>query len=493
MLIVTIDEKEYLRLGLLLEQTFPEARIQMVTSSINGAGSTRSGTFNRSAEYLYFVQFGKSAPVPLPLGSEWNPVGTKNKSDIRWNLLMRSGTQPFRTTHPNLFYPVYVRDTIDGPVFHSVGEPFYGDGWQEQPAPEGCTAVWPIRKDGQEGRWQINPSALRTLIGEGSARLGKWNGERTTPYYLKLGERRKVQEGVFKVIGHRADGSVITDASDYEARFVPTDVWRISSHDAGNSGSRLIAALTPDRKFPYPKSLYAVEDSLRFFVKDKPNALILDFFAGSGTTAHAVMRLNRQDGGRRQCISVTNNEVAADEQNALRKGGLRPGDPEWEQWGICDYITKPRIEAAITGRTPQGDLITGDYKFVDEFPLSEGFQENAQFFSLTYETRTEVAHHKAFRQVAPLLWFRAGARGECIGAEPEGGWALAETYGVLVDLDASTAFVEAVEAASCIGMAYIVTDDERRFQAVARRLPEDVETVRLYESYLRNFQIRNGG
>ena len=138
-LIVTIDEKEYLRLGLLLEQTFPEARIQMVTSSINGAGSTRSGTFNRSAEYLYFVQFGKSAPVPLPLGSEWNPVGTKNKSDIRWNLLMRSGTQPFRTTHPNLFYPVYVRDTIDGPVFHSVGEPFYGDGWQEQPAPEGCT------------------------------------------------------------------------------------------------------------------------------------------------------------------------------------------------------------------------------------------------------------------------------------------------------------------------------------------------------------------
>ena len=255
----------------------------------------------------------------------------------------------------------------------------------------------------------------------------------------------------------------------------------------------MLRELMPDRRFPYPKSLYAVEDAVRFSVAEKPNAIVLDFFAGSGTTAHAVMRLNRQDGGRRQCISVTNNEVGADEQKALRKAGLRPGDPEWERRGICDYITKPRLEAAITGRTPDGDLVKGDYKFVDEFPISEGFEENTEFFELTYETRTEVAHHKAFRRIAPLLWLRAGARGACIETEPEDGWTLAEAYGVLVDLDVSTTFVEAVEVANGIGMAYIVTDDERRFQAVARRLPEGVEAVRLYESYLRNFQIRNGG
>lgn len=63
------------------------------------------------------------------------------------------------------------------------------------------------------------------------------------------------------------------------------------------------------------------------------NPDILDFFSGSGTTAHAVMRLNRQDGGSRQCISVTNNEVAADEQKALRENGLRPGDADWEKYG----------------------------------------------------------------------------------------------------------------------------------------------------------------
>ena len=66
------------------------------------------------------------------------------------------------------------------------------------------------------------------------------------------------------------------------------------------------------------------------------------------------MRLNRQDGGRRQCISVTNNEVSAEEQRGLRKQGLRPGDADWEALGICDYITKPRVTAAITGRTPAG-------------------------------------------------------------------------------------------------------------------------------------------
>ena len=67
------------------------------------------------------------------------------------------------------------------------------------------------------------------------------------------------------------------------------------------------------------------------------------------------MRLNKQDGGRRQCISVTNNEVGADEQANLRKKGLRPGDAEWEQWGICDYITKPRIAAAVFEALFHGD------------------------------------------------------------------------------------------------------------------------------------------
>jgi adenine-specific DNA-methyltransferase len=74
-------------------------------------------------------------------------------------------------------------------------------------------------------------------------------------------------------------------------------VWREKSHDAGAYGTSLLGALLSGRRFPFPKSLYAVEDTLRFFVKDKPNAVILDFFAGSGTTAHAVARLNHRTAG----------------------------------------------------------------------------------------------------------------------------------------------------------------------------------------------------
>jgi adenine-specific DNA-methyltransferase len=204
------------------------------------------------------------------------------------------------------------------------------------------------------------------------------------------------------------------------------------------------------------------------------------------------MRLNKQDQGRRQCVSVTNNEVAANEQTALRAGGLRPGDPDWEKWGICDYLTKPRIAAAITGKRPDGEDIEGDYKFTDEFPMAQGFEENAEFFTLTYETPVAVSHNRAFARIAPLLWMRAGSEGQRIDKEPPDGWEVADTYGLLTDLDQAASFVDAVVAKGSIRIAYIVTDDDRRFQSVAQRLPDEVEPVRLYESYLTNFRFAMG-
>jgi adenine-specific DNA-methyltransferase len=189
---------------------------------------------------------------------------------------------------------------------------------------------------------------------------------------------------------------------------------------------------------------------------------------------------------------VTNNEVAAEEQKALRKAELRPGDVEWEKHGICDFITKPRVAAAITGKTPDGDPIEGSYKFTDEFPISEGFKENAEFFTLTYETPVSVTHNLAFARIAPLLWLRAGSRGARIDVLPVEGWALADAYGLLTEVDRATPFIKALMSAKGLRLAYIVTDDDRRFQAIAKRLPAGVEAVRLYESYLTNFSFANG-
>lgn len=171
---------------------------------------------------------------------------------------------------------------------------------------------------------------------------------------------------------------------------------------------------------------------------------------------------------------------------------LRPGDPKWEQWGICDYITKPRIKAAITGQTPEGQPITGGYKFTDEFPMADGFEENAEFFTLTYETTVAVSHNRAFERIAPLLWMRAGSEGSRIDTLPEVGWGVADCYGLLTDLDQAAPLVEAIHGKDSIRIAYIVTDDERRFQSVVRQLPEAVEPVRLYESYLTNFRFSMG-
>ncbi len=135
----------------------------------------------------------------------------------------------------------------------------------------------------------------------------------------------------------------------------------LSAHDSTQYGSRMISDILPDRSFPFPKSLYAVRDTLRFFVEAKPNALIVDFFAGSGTTLNAVNLINAADGGNRRCILVTNNEVSADETKTLQEQGFMPGDGEYEKHGICQSVTWPRSKYTIRGKRDDGTLLEGDY------------------------------------------------------------------------------------------------------------------------------------
>jgi adenine-specific DNA-methyltransferase len=493
-LIVTIDEKEFLKLGMLLEQTFSEAVIEMVTSVISAKGVARVGQFSRVEEFIFFVRMGKSV-VQL---AEQNMLDDSRSAsaqvgmDIEWLGLRRREPTARRGARPNQFYPIFI--DVNSGYIHSIGAPVADDVDRlVVEAPTGTFAVWPVRPNGDEGLWGITPDTATRYHRSGFIRSRNYKPKRkqVAIHYLPSGTVDAIVDGRIEVVGRDADNAV---QAVYRARkgVIPKRVWNMPSHNAENGGSLLLSKLILERRFPFPKSLYAVEDTLRFFVSSKPEAIVLDFFSGSGTTAHAVMRLNRQDGGRRKCISVTNNEVAADEQEALRKKDLRPGDPDWEKWGICDFITKPRVEAAITGKTPDGDPIKGDYKFTDEFPMSEGFEENAEFFTLTYETPIAISHHMAFARIAPLLWLRAGSRGRRIDKLPAKGWEVVDAYGLLIELDRATDFLKAAGKAKGLSVAYIVTDDERRFQALARRLPEGVEAIRLYESYLTNFSFSNG-
>lgn len=418
-------------------------------------------------------------------------ASAKIDKPVDWLGLRRREPTARRGARPKQFYPLFVSSSTGH--LHSVGDFITNDVDRDSVAiPPGTFAVWPLLPDGTEGLWGITPETARAYLDAGylRARNAKPAERKSAIQYLTSGTVAAIVSGDIHVEGREEDGSVIATYKSAKG-VIPKRVWNVASHNAESGGTKLLSALLPGRRFPFPKSLFAVEDVLRFFVSRKPDATIVDFFSGSGTTAHAVMRLNKQDGGRRRSISVTNNEVSADEQRGLRDKGFRPGDVEWERWGICDYITKPRIKSAITGLTPDGKPIRGDYTFTDEFPMADGFEENVEFFTLTYEAPLRVSTNREFAKIAPFSWLRAGSRGRRID-DISSGWDVVDVYGVIADLDQSEQFLKAMDDAPSVTHAFIVTDEDRLFEAMVRRLPANVEPVRLYEAYLRNFEIEAG-
>lgn len=490
-LIVTIDEKEYLHLGCLLEELFPNANIQMVSSVINPKGAARHQQFGRTDEYIFFVQFGASSPEPLPLSEEWKISQDKRASRLRWKELLRSGSHTARADSPNQFYPVFICDTENGPIFHSVGDSYYGNDISEIPAPPGCVAVWPIRADGTEGNWQISSENLRVSIEIGYAKLGGWRGSNTAITYLAKGEREKIAKGAFTIIGHRQDGSIITDDDSYIPKFIPGTQWRIKSHNAEQGGTNLLKKFFVSSRFSFPKSVYAVEDALRFFVKSKPNALIVDFFAGSGTTLHAVNLLNAEDGGHRRCIMVTNNEVSDEEAKVLTTKGFHPGDKEWEDLGIAHYVTWPRTVCSIKGEDINGNPLKGNYISDQDLPMADGFKANAAFFKLGFLDKTSVALGRQLAELFPVLWMKAGAHGPCpeLTDEKAAMVVLPENrFAILIDEKYYSEFVQEVSQHPEIQTIYIVTDSEAGYREMITAFPGK-DTYQLYRDYLDNFRI----
>jgi adenine-specific DNA-methyltransferase len=153
------------------------------------------------------------------------------------------------------------------------------------------------------------------------------------------------------------------------------------------------------------------------------------------------------------------------------------------------------MEAAITGRAPDGDPIPGDYKFTDEFPMADGLEENVEFLELKYLDIAEVELDLAFEAVAPLLWLRAGATGPVIDHRCDDSGApkafdLTIRYGVLFEPDHWRAFLEKLPEA--VTTVFVVTDSPSVFASVAAELPSGVDVVRLYENYLSTFAINRG-
>ncbi|RGE05401.1 site-specific DNA-methyltransferase [Clostridium sp. AM34-11AC] len=358
-LIVTIDEHEVHHLRVLLEEIFADYYIQMTTDVINPKGVTQ-GRFSRVEEYNIFC----FAPEAFVADSEDNLLNPPDKKKIpRWKGLLRSGTDAQREDRENMFYPVLI-DTELGKVV-GVG--------QSLPLPQvpnleekidGYATAWPIRKDGSYGRWSVGAETLRELIDKGYVSCGKFDSSRKTwgISYISQPNQKLIEEGRIVITGRDPKTNVVSVEYASDNNRVIKTVWHRTSHDAGAYGTDLITEIIGQTNaFSFPKSLYATHDSIASIVRRKKDALILDFFAGSGTTLNAINLLNYEDGGSRRCILITNNEVSDSDAKELIKYGNVPGTQIWENHGICRSVTWPRTKYSILGVHSDGTPLQKDY------------------------------------------------------------------------------------------------------------------------------------
>ena len=183
------------------------------------------------------------------------------------------------------------------------------------------------------------------------------------PIYVKDG----------KIVGFgddvTSDDSFHPNKNEYDIEigkdFTPyRTVWNDKKYDANEYGTQLIKSMIPNCDFSFPKSIYTVYECLYAVTKDKPDAIILDYFAGSGTTGHATLMMNKLLGGNRHFILCTNNDVGEKKEIEYKKkyGEIDSESDKWIDWkekyGIASSVTYPRIKSTIEGFKHKKDFKT---------------------------------------------------------------------------------------------------------------------------------------
>jgi len=498
-MIVTIDEHEFHHLAVLLDSIFPECSRQMVTIVINQKGVAQ-GRLARVEEYALFL-FMPEVQLRKHHDDLLSPQEKRNEKRFqtpRWEWLLRGGNNSRRQDREKLFYPIYVDPKTK--KITGVGEYLPLSEMPDLTEAHKGTVAWPIRRNGSLGNWQLQPSTMWGLAEKGFVKLGGFDKKRRTwtVMYLNSGTRARIDRGEILVTGRdQTTGAVSVEYANPEARQrnIKT-VWHRGSHDSGIYGSSVLRSVIGDgTNFPFPKSLYAVRDSLAAVVRDNPTAVILDFFAGSATTYHATALLNAEDGGQRRAILVTNNEVAEKAAKKLAREGLHPGDEGFERHGICNAVAWPRCKFATQGQRADGTILQGSYLATDtegsELLMEEGFRENMECFRLDFMDPAQVERGDAFEGILPILWLMAG----CIGAREDRRGASPyyipkhSPFAVLLRETRFHEFREKLAERDDITHVFIVTDSAENFMMMRRELGQDYRCVQLYKSYLENFRI----
>ncbi len=293
-MIVAIDENEQVYLGVLLDEVFPEHEKHCITIVHNPRG-VQGTNFSYIHEYAIFV---------IPKGEK--VIGNRDipPEEITWDHFRNWGGESKREDAKNCFYPVIVEDS------KVIG---FGDVLDDNEHPSAQTVqhgkksfVYPIDQKGIERKWRYarqSADKIKHLLRTKEVERG---------YEIELGK----DFGMYRT------------------------VWENKRYDANIYGTQLVKKLVPGCKFDFPKSLWNVYDCLRAVVKNDKEAIILDFFAGSGTTAHAVLELNKQDNGNRKYILI-------------------------EQMDYIESVTVPRVKKVIE-KQDSDDFIYCELKAYNE-------------------------------------------------------------------------------------------------------------------------------
>lgn len=467
-LFITIDDNELHTLSLLLDQVFPGCERQLITITINPKGKSRDGRLSQVDEYIIVTYLGKAQINPLK--------GDGVEKEIRWRYLRRNDMASKRGTvkgGKNQFYPIYI-DTKSHKIV-KIGDPISPEqSIDKVQKVSGAIPVFPINDEGVHMNWGLIGKSLEEALKKGFVRVTKGNSK-YQPYViaaLTWPNIKKVEEGVYQLRGERPDGSkIVVIPGGKESR--PTTVWKNSSHDAGAYGTSLIRQIVPNREFTFPKSLYAVEDTLRLFLGNKKNAIVLDFFAGSGTTAHAVMRLNQEDNGKRRCISVTNNEVSEKEATELTQKGFNPLDEQWKKMGICQSITWPRCKFAIKGKRDDGTKLEDEY-------ISGGIVEKdipRNFHQINFTSLDKLNTTLKKKQ---LVSFLNGIPQSVVKKDSAFIISDKSNSTILFDILKADMWIDELEALDHMTTFYIVTDSIEKYTEIKLRIEDLLGPIRVF-------------
>jgi adenine-specific DNA-methyltransferase len=464
-MIVTIDDYEVHHLKTLIEHEIPGMSVAgavAIKTSPSGRPTLRG--FRTNHEYALFVVTSSAATIgTLPRSDSQVALFKEEDEDgaFMWaNLRKRGGANTLREARPKQFYPIYV----SGKKIHVPKMEWNKEKrmWKILEGPKrNEKTLYPMGDDGKERIWSLGHETLREALED-----------------IRIVSNKQGQIVIQRKVRASEEGSQ------------PSTFWDKAQYSIVEHGTVLLERILGSvQAFPFPKSIYAVADCLRVAGAARENALILDFFGGSGTTVHATALLNAEDGGNRQCVLVTNNEVSEKAAQDLLEGGVEPGTPKWEAEGICEAVTWPRIRACITGKRPDGKAIPNEY--LNGRPMSDGFEENAVYYRLDFLDPAEVKRGDMYGAILPILWMMAWGSGDLELSKGSGKYHFPKgcRFAVLLQEDYFNEFAAKLRERADITHIFLVTDSVEAFHEMLSGMGKGRRFVQLYKSYLDNFKI----